>query len=261
MKREETIAAQAGQGQTRDSSLVLLKGGSQSPPVFMAHGLGSSVVDLLPLASQLQFSHPIYGMQEKGTDGLDAPLERIEAMAEFHLGAIRHLQPHGPYFLIGYSLGGLVALEIARYLSNAGEQIALLALLDSYPYRNYLPVVQRLLLLARLAKRRIASIIRPRPTDGEAPSQALQRVIDIQNRAWRSFRPQFYEGKIIFVKPTVPTFLPDDPFAIWASLAKEIEIETMPGDHLGMLTTNSGAVAQALSRHLAEAGALRANFH
>jgi thioesterase domain-containing protein len=89
------------------------------------------VLGLFQLVEKLESAHPIYGMQAGGIDGVDEPLRSVEAMAQFHLEAIKQLQPHGPYFLIGYSLGGLVVLEIAQRLSAGGEKIALLALVES----------------------------------------------------------------------------------------------------------------------------------
>ena len=123
--------------------LALLKAGSEAPPVFITHGLGGSILEFFALVRHIQSSHPIYGIQAKGTDGLQDPLDRIEEMAEFYLDAIREVQPRGPYLLIGYSLGGLVTLEMAQRLSARGEKVALLAMLDAYPFRNYLPFPQR----------------------------------------------------------------------------------------------------------------------
>ena len=74
-------------------------------------------------------------------------------MAEFHLNAIREVQPDGPYALMGYSLGGLVALEMAQHLSKDGEKVALLAMLDAYPHMRHLSLGQRMRLTARQAKR------------------------------------------------------------------------------------------------------------
>ena len=54
-------------------------------------------------------------------------------MAECYVSAITEVQPHGPYLLAGMCFGGLVAMEIARRLSERGEPIGLLALLDTYP--------------------------------------------------------------------------------------------------------------------------------
>src|ERR1700689_2496304 len=116
----------------RFPALVLLKEGAGKPPVSLAHGLGGSVIDFFQPIKHIESDLPIYGLQEKGIEGLDEPLESIEEMAEFHVNAIRELQPQGPYALIGYSLGGLIALEMAQRLSANGERVALLAMLDAY---------------------------------------------------------------------------------------------------------------------------------
>jgi thioesterase domain-containing protein len=77
-------------------------------------------------------------------------------MARYSLGAVKQLQPHGPYLLIGFSLGGLVALEMAQQLVAQGEKIGLLAMLDSYPHVSRLSRGQRGS-LCRPGKRGVAS--------------------------------------------------------------------------------------------------------
>ncbi len=57
-------------------------------------------------------------------------------MAAHYVQPIRHVQPTGPYHLLGWSFGGLVAHAIATRLQNAGEQVDLLALLDAYPLHD-----------------------------------------------------------------------------------------------------------------------------
>src|SRR5271165_4675034 len=155
-------------GTTRFPPLVLMKSGTEEPPVFLAHGLGGSAMDFFQPVKHIQTGHPIYGMQARGIDGVDEPFEHIEDMAQFHLHAIRELQPHGPYALVGYSLGGLVALEMAQRLSAAGEKVALLAMLDAYPNMRYLSLGQRVRLALRLALRRIDVLRNHR---GSAPDQ------------------------------------------------------------------------------------------
>src|SRR5947208_4078634 len=133
--------------------LILLKPGAQAPPIFITHGLGGSVMDFFQVVKHMQVSHPIHGLQAKGIDGVDEPFDRIEDMAQFYLDAVMQLQPHGPYALIGYSLGGLVTLEMAQRLCESGENVALLAMLDTYPNIRYLSPGQRLRLTARVARR------------------------------------------------------------------------------------------------------------
>src|SRR4029077_10929795 len=147
-------------------ALVLLKEGAKKPPVFIAHGLGGSVIDFFQPVKHVESDHPIYGMQARGIDGLDDPLERIEDMAEFHLNAIREVQPHGPYALMGYSLGGLGALEMAQRLSADGDKVALLAMLDAYPHMRQLSFGQRVRLTARQARRGLHVL---RNLNGSAP--------------------------------------------------------------------------------------------
>src|SRR5271168_2937309 len=140
-------------------SLVQLRPGTSHTPVFIAHGLGGSAMEFFQLVKHIDSAHPIYGMQARGTDGLDEPLDRIEAMAQFHLEAIREMQPRGPYFLVGYSLGGLVTLEMARRLTEKGESVALLALLESYPHRKFVSLEQRLRLAVRVAAKHCATML------------------------------------------------------------------------------------------------------
>jgi pimeloyl-ACP methyl ester carboxylesterase len=240
----------------RFPTLVLLKAGTKTPPVFLAHGLGGSVMDFFQPVKHIQSGHPIYGIQAKGTDGVDEPLDRIEDMAQFYLDAIKQLQPEGPYILIGYSLGGLVMLELAQRLSANGEKVALLAMLDAYPHVRFLSLGQRLLLLARQARRGLhifgdlTGSASYQPPAGVSFSPAMQRVRDGGYLALTRYRPRFYRGKINFVRAEISFPFPDDPVAIWANLADEFEVETVPGDHLGIITTHFESLASALSRYL-----------
>src|SRR5271170_100954 len=140
-------------------SLVQLRPGTSDTPVFIAHGLGGSAMEFFQLVKHIDSPHPMYGMQARGTDGSDEPLDRIEDMAQFHVDAIRSLQPKGPYFLVGYSLGGLVTLEMARRLTEMGETIGLLALLESYPHRRYVSLEQRVRLALRVTVRHAANMM------------------------------------------------------------------------------------------------------
>ena len=73
----------------------------------------------------------MYGIQSQGLDGVQAPLTQIEAMAANYISEIKTVQPDGPYLLVGYSFGGLIAFEIAHQLESRSEQVDLLALLDT----------------------------------------------------------------------------------------------------------------------------------
>ena len=239
--------------------LVQLKAGFE-PPVFIAHGLGGSAMDFFQIVKHLRAGNMIYGMQAKGIDGVEEPLDRIEDMARYSLDAVKQVQPRGPYFLIGFSLGGLVTLEMAQQLIAQGEKVGLLAMLDSYPYMNYLPLGQRTLLATRLAWRWVASrlswlgVSAPYRTELEtSPGPTLQRFRESDRLALERYRPRFYPGKINFVRAAIVTDFPANAAAAWSGLARQFEVETVPGDHLGIMTTHFDALASVLSRYLEEA--------
>ena len=94
---------------------------------------------------------------------------------------------------------------------------------------------------------------RKRPSIDLWFTPAMQRVRSGAYRALENYRPRFYSGKIKFVGAQIPSEFPDDPAAVWASLASEFQVETVPGDHLGILTTHFESVAAVLSRYLEEA--------
>jgi thioesterase domain-containing protein len=258
-------------------ALLPLKPGSDWPPVFMAHGLGGSVIDLLPIVKHIPTAHAIHGVQAKGIEGVEKPFDRVEDMARYSLEAVKQLQPHGPYFFVGYSLGGLVMLEMARQLIADGEKVGLLAMMDSYPEIRYLPLAQRVRLVTRLATRRVATATKlspasalslmvrpswrrallsgtpylPPPTGPLSPT--LQRVREGAYLALTHYQPRFYPGKIKFVRAAIVTDFPADAAAVWAPLASEVGVETVPGDHLGMITAHYENLASVLSRYLEEA--------
>jgi non-ribosomal peptide synthetase component F/acyl carrier protein len=101
------------------------------PPLFCIHGASGDVQCYLPLGRRLGPRQPCYGLQAAGLLPCEAPLATIEEMAARYRAAIQQAQPHGPYLLAGWSFGGLAAFEVARQLAAAGEEIALLAILDT----------------------------------------------------------------------------------------------------------------------------------
>lgn len=252
------LAALLEQAAPKFPALVLLKPGLNKTPVFLAHGLGGSVIDFFQPVRRIESNHPIYGMQSKGIDGLDEPPRSIEEMAEFYLQAIREVQPSGPYVLIGYSLGGLVTLEMARRLSADGENIALLAMIDAYPNMRFLSFGQQIRLAARQAARVLtlgkfggSGVYQPPIEVSLTP--AMKRVREAAYVALTRYRPRFYPGKIKFVRAAVPSGFPANAAAVWAPFAERIEVETVPGDHLGMIATHYDSLASVLSSYLREA--------
>lgn len=237
--------------------IIQLKAGSENPAVFIAHGLGGSVMDFFQLVKNIKTPHAIYGLQAKGIDGIAQPLDRIEDMAGYSLEAVKQLQPHGPYLLVGFSLGGLVVLEMAQQLSAEGEKVELVAMLDSYPHAKHLSPWQQAKLSARQAWRRVARKLRwlgvPAPHQTAldvSPSPALSDFRASSYRALERYEPRFYPGKVHFVRAEIPTDFPADASGVWSHLASDFEVLTVPGDHLGIMTTHFDKLAAVVSGFL-----------
>ncbi|NIP26446.1 MAG: amino acid adenylation domain-containing protein [Phycisphaerae bacterium] len=123
------------------SSLVAIQPSGTNPPLFFVHAHGGNVVGYYDLARHLGPDQPFYGVQAQGLDGESAGKQRFEDMAAHYIEEIRTVQPRGPYFLGGWCLGGNVAFEMAQQLQAQGEEVALLAMVQSThsSYPRYLP--------------------------------------------------------------------------------------------------------------------------
>jgi thioesterase domain-containing protein len=93
-------------------------------------GAGGNVLSLRPLSRTLGDQQPLFALQAAGLDGKAAPLS-VAQTARANIDALKTIQPTGPYSLIGHSYGGVVAYEMAKQLSEQGDEVSSLVLLDS----------------------------------------------------------------------------------------------------------------------------------
>ena len=119
-------------GANSNPCVVTIQAGSIHPPLFCIPGQTGSVLMFRTLAQSMGPDQPVYGLQPQGLDGKQPPLTRIEDMAANFVTQIQVVQPEGPYILIGYCMGGTIALEIAQQLRRQGKAAGLVAMLDTY---------------------------------------------------------------------------------------------------------------------------------
>ncbi len=259
----ETFAAHLRTGSPQPwSPLVPIRGEGTAAPLFCVHPIGGEVLGYRELARALSVERPVYALQASGIDGLSTPLESVETMAARYVAAIRGVQAAGPYFLAGWSFGGLIALEMARQLERDGESAGLLALIDSMPpghdaYRNATPVsfgrdlaaragiepMRRAPELADLpADAVLASIVeearaaRLLPDDSAASTiKALFDVYLANGRAGASYRPAASLQRAVLLRAS-QSRAGEDVEAAWRRLVgPDLEIVPVPGDHYTML--------------------------
>ncbi|WP_278265111.1 non-ribosomal peptide synthetase [Nocardia sp. AG03] len=105
-------------------------------PLFCVHQIGGTAWKYAPLARLLRADRPVIGLQMPQLTDPDKQIPTLDDLARFYLEQVRRIQPHGPYHLLGYSLGGNLAHAMAAILEAEGEQVAYVGLLDSHPLSN-----------------------------------------------------------------------------------------------------------------------------
>jgi thioesterase domain-containing protein/acyl carrier protein len=136
--KESSIARQAdllrsGESHLSVSSLVALQSEGARPPFFCVHPVGGEVLCYADLARHFPKDQPFYGIRSAEPNGLAQLPLSIPELAKRYVEQVRAVCPSGPYQLGGYSFGGSVALEMAQQLLAAGQEVALLAILDHTP--------------------------------------------------------------------------------------------------------------------------------
>jgi len=115
------------------SALLPIRSKGSGPSLFCIHPAGGLSWCYMPLARYVTEDFRIYGLQSRGLDGTGEPPCSVREMAADYIGLIRTVQETGPYYLLGWSAGGVPAHEIAVQLQAAGEEVAALILMDAYP--------------------------------------------------------------------------------------------------------------------------------
>jgi amino acid adenylation domain-containing protein len=254
--------------------LVTLKAGDGLPPVFFIHGVGGNLVELLAAARRVTYAGEVIGIRARGVVRAEKPHMSIEAMAADYLTEIKKRQPNGPYHLCGYSSGGLAAFEIARRLSESGDEVGLVGLFDTtmspvrWPLRTWLAIGARRMALLTAALR--ASSIRTWPATLRKSAEHL--------RAWRlsisvapligirvavsalvasaKYHPGFYRGELTLFSPTRREPGLPSLESVWRTHARTIVVVETPGTHLTMLSPRHAEATAACVTRCLPAGPL-----
>jgi len=268
--------------------LVAMHGGEGGArtPFFLVAGMFGNVLNLRHLAHLLGGDRPFYGLQARGLFGDNAPHETLEEAAASCIAEMRQVQSQGPYLLGGFSGGGLTAWEIGRQLRAAGEEVALVVLLDTpLPVRPSVSRPDRAMIklaelrkggprfLADWARRRIAwersrrarAAGEPDPTVPSFHNATIETAFRHAVGIYR-LEPSA-GGRVVLYRPPLDRrwkvtggnwvsdareyVFPDNQ---WTPFAPNLEVVEVPGDHDSMvLEPNVRVLAARLRTALAEA--------
>lgn len=251
-------------------SLVTIQRGGDRTPFFCVHGAGGNVLNFRDLSTAMGRTQPFYGLQARGVDGVLRPHTSIEEMATAYLAEVREVQPHGPYLLGGYSGGGLVAFEMAHQLHDAGEEVGLVVLLDTFPPTvpqrhatgfgrvrrlfedgpSYLLHIVRHRVIDRRRAIRTAKVAELLARDEPIPSELRNEHLDTNfTEAAARYRLRPWSGRVLLMRAQKLAFVfrtLDETYG-WSSVVEHLEVIEVPGDHnTVMLGPSAARLADAL---------------
>jgi thioesterase domain-containing protein len=243
-------------------------------------------MNLLHLASALGSEQPFFGLQMRGVDGALTPHRTVRAMAEEFMADVRAQQGHGPYYLGGYSFGGLVALEMASLLREAGEPIGLVVLFDTMnPLNPSWTIRERLgahvanlrergvaYFANRLVARAQAELVRSRRKLYARLAKVRQfeyrneAVWDAAEEAMAVYVPRVYAGDVLLLQADWRLtagdgigFRPHESNG-WGELLPALQIVQIPTSHVDVVSEQASPLAAAaLTQALASARERSAN--
>lgn len=235
------------------SPLVAIQHLGNKLPFFCVHPIFGTVFPYYELAHCLGLDQPFYGLQPLGVDGQNPPLTCIEDMAAYYIKALRKVQPQGPYSIGGWSFGGLVAFEMAQQLVKSGQEVALLAILDTSSPTNKPNFWDGYKFLLTTTVRHILPFLLDyfyllMPFTNFMPQQLKQQILreltllpmfpvfQANNKATIDYLAQPYQGKITLFKSSSQEKIANlDSTLGWNQLSSEIDVHIVPGNHFSML--------------------------
>jgi amino acid adenylation domain-containing protein len=270
------------------SCLISLQTRGSKPPFILIHTTPGDILGYGNLVYHLGVDQPCYGFQSLGMVDPNQSHTSIEDMATYYLARLREFQPKGPYYLGGWCYGGVIAVEMARQLLEAGQTVGLLALFETVAMPpgvwNFRYFAHRLQCSMRMSAGEWADYCREKikylrdtkmanrmrfrdvqPTEAGMPASLqfkerlarLEHVYNTNLTALKRFRSSFYPGKVTLfnAEQRDPALIPDPEYG-WVGLSDGIEIHTVPGGHDSMLgEPHVSVLAEKLQAALAKAHA------
>ncbi len=271
------------------SLVARIKPTGSRPPLVCIHGGDGGILFYRDLANKLHADQPMLAIESPALfdTTFDLTSITIPSLSDHYISLIKQAEPRGPYFLGGYSFGGIMAYELACRLRNMGEEVALLVLFDTanpaheQERRYTLPqrikarwemnkqgsIVER---IGALAKRFTTGLANK--STHKATLQQLKRLYqegnlndpesrvillnEIHEQATISYEPETYDGDAVLLRTPVANdrvaFTPD---LGWSGLIKSLQIIEVAGSHLELfkepcLSELAKRLNQELSGHL-----------
>lgn len=263
--------------------LVPVKPNGNKPPLYIVHGAGLHVLLFNTLADYVDDTQPVYALQAHGLNGKDEPFDNIEDIARHYISEIVRHNPTGPYHLAGYSMGGIIAFEMAQQLVRAGKIVKTLGMFDAVAphYLNgQIATWEKIQKIGKKLGHVLTDIV-------QNPSEAVRYQAEVARRRWnhylwrlsasdankkedaaqeamlkiehknaialQNYRPLPYSGIVhLFRAEERRYYISDTVYLGWAQYANGgVKIYQVPGDHQTLFSPpNNRVFARQLQRCL-----------
>lgn len=217
--------------QAFDQLLPLRITGSRTP-LICVHGDEANIF----LPKYLDAEQPFYGISHQGEDGLPIEHTEVETIAAHYIDELKKALPHGPYDFCGYSFGGLVAYEMARQLSEQGEEVPMVLLLDTYAPAPFMEIMREEQKIHEPLKKVILrAVIRMyRALDKPIPAKLRNfHIIDTYDQAVSRYAIKPLRGDVTLIKAVDS---PGNDDMGWKNHVKgKLSLQNTAGDHYTMI--------------------------
>lgn len=249
----ESPANQASQIRTPMRCLVPFSEDQSKIPFFCVHPITGSVHSYYALAQRIQVKYRLIGIQSPLAEAELPFFENLEALAQYYVEAVQALQPHGPYHLGGWSMGGMIAYEMAQLLRKQQEEVQCLIIIDKdaykYPFEHqaehllsYLfeeePISWRESFLQMNREEQLDWLVSQRKVqeryDGNDPVWIKQHLEVITNHIQLISKhiPKPYDGYLTLISSEDTVRRTGNDSALgWRKLSAGVRAVTLPGDH------------------------------
>ncbi|MEN8649781.1 amino acid adenylation domain-containing protein [Streptomyces sp. 21So2-11] len=189
--------------------LLRLRAGGGGTPLFCVHPAAGISWGYVGLLRHLDPDRAVYGLQSRGLSEHDRTPTSVAATAAEYVEEIRKVQPEGPYHLLGWSFGGVVAHTMATLLQADGHKVATLTMLDSYPFTGEdgpleyddpeLPAAVAISLGYELGDESPDGLL---ADFGDEGVRAVTKVFADNVNLQRGFAPGVFDGDVLFFAAT-----------------------------------------------------------
>jgi len=222
-----------GEGTVHDwNNLSLIQPEGEGLPLFCVHGDEAS--HFIP--KHIGNTRPFFAFFHQGEDGKRIEYTTVESIAAHFIREMKQAKPHGPYLLTGFSFGGVVAFEMAQQLAQAGDEVPMLSVIDTYAPALHAKAIETDKRFYTPLKNMIYRWIVQRAlrNDGTVPTRFRNfHIIDTYDRAVLAYKPKPWKGSLTVLKAK-DSWGPQSMG--WEGLAQGgLHVKVLPGDHYSVI--------------------------